>query len=100
MLPINDDKPSFRSTGFSSERSTLLGLSLVLAVINSIIAGTGTSVFASLVLGLQLKLVFISGVTVFAILLFIQNRYHVISIREAEKRATVKFPSTHDSLPL
>jgi len=93
VLPMSDEEPTFRATGFLSKGTSSLGLPEVVAVVNSSIAGIGAAILAGESLGLQIGWVCVLGGSVFLVALLLQNIYHVVRTREAERKMVIRFPT-------
>jgi hypothetical protein len=89
-LALTDDLPRF---GVGQARSNLFGLPTLVAMINSLIAGIGIVLLATIVLNVALVWGVVSAIIMFAIIFFIHNQYYASRIRREEEHVIVNFPT-------
>jgi hypothetical protein len=93
ILPINDDTPSFKSVGFLPKGSYLINLSGVVTVVNSIIATVAIVVLTKAITTQSVEVVVALGVVVFSVVYLVQHGYHVMRLRQMDRRTKINFPS-------
>lgn len=93
LLPISDDRPSFKTTGWLPGGGSFISLGSIVAVINSIIASVAVSLVTAVYAELQFELVVASTIITSLIIYLAQHIYMNIRLREAEKRTEVRFPA-------
>jgi hypothetical protein len=87
-LPITDDFPLLKPTGFPPRN--LCGMMIV---VNGVITSISVLMFAKAVIVLSVETTGLLGFAAFLLTYFIQYRYYAARLREAEKKATIRFPS-------
>jgi len=81
-LPINDDIPKFKGR-----------FPVATALINSSVAGTGSTLLARTIFDMQVIWVYLVGLTVFATILLAQYIYYLGQERKETRQAVINFPT-------
>lgn len=94
ILPTVDDVPAFRSMSLRGRGLSAVGLSQTVAIINSILAGSGAMIVLRVTLTLDNAWAIAGGLLVFGLIYLSQSRFYAGRVAEAGKRTVVKFPSS------
>lgn len=97
ILPVSDDRPAFKSMGWLPKGGRFLGLSSMVAVINSIVASVAVLGFCKGSCWITDQASYIASILAFLAVLFGQHIYMSIRLGKAEKETKVRFPSTSNS---
>jgi hypothetical protein len=93
IQPINDDWPSFESLGFKEKGASTIGLSEMVAALNSTIVSVIIAIGIRLFLTDSPIIVIVSGTIGFMLTLSTQILYHNSRIKEMKKKTRINFPT-------
>lgn len=93
IIQQTNDDVSFPTIGFLSGAMIYIGIPGLMALINSIMLGTGVILLLNLVFLVSAEWALVSGVAIGTIVYFVQTHYYTQRIADVSQRYPVAFPA-------